>query len=350
MIKYRLATNKDNEQLIALTASSGMSGEISLRIDRRPDFFKLLNLRGESKVFVAEDSQKIIGVICVSHEQVYVKGQIFPNYYISDFKVADSYRKQGVGLNLCNEVANYLESLDSDLAFLNVSKGNIKPFSFFKGRPNIPDFENIGIFNIYQFIGKKRKDFPSPYKIELTPINEDLIKFLNSFYCKYELGSVISKEKLEGLEIITISHKNNYIAAMCLMDTMDSKQNVVMKLPWALKHLIVFMNTFNTVLGISKMPKINEPIQMLYIKYFAVKNMDKELVKLLINYAKNLVYEKSYSFVSIGLHEKDPLIKCFSSFFKFTFHSVGMLVSIKNNYKLIEQVKTGIPFKDYSIV
>src|SRR5665213_1087492 len=171
MVRYRLATNEDNQQLIELTAASGMTGETSLRIDRKPDFFKLLNMRGDSKVFVAVDGNTIIGSLCVSLHQVYLGAQIFPLYYIGDFKVAEPFRYKGVGLQLCNELANYVVPIGADLAFLNVSKGNDKPFSFFKNRPNIPDFDNIGVFHIHQFVGKKRKTVHPQYKIELNPVS-----------------------------------------------------------------------------------------------------------------------------------------------------------------------------------
>ena len=84
--------------MIELTAALGMSGEISLRIDREPDFFSLLNMRGESKVFVALDDNTIIGSLCVSLQQVYVGGQILAIQYIGDFKVAESFRNKGIGL------------------------------------------------------------------------------------------------------------------------------------------------------------------------------------------------------------------------------------------------------------
>ena len=89
---------------------------------------------------------------------------------------------------------------------------------------------------------------------------------------------------------------------------------------------------------------------MIYIKYLAVNGQDKQLVKLLVNYARNIVYERSYSFASIGLHEKDPFNVCFSGLMKVTFNSVGMLLSIKDNRSLIEKVRKGIPFEDYSLV
>src|SRR4051794_16520228 len=127
MINYRLATDQDNEQLIALSSLSGMQGQISLRIDRQPDFFRLLHLRGESRVFVAETNQAIIGCVCVSLQQVYVGQQVLPLYYIGDFKVAPAFRNKGVGLELCNRLADYVIGEGADLAFLNVSFGNNKP-------------------------------------------------------------------------------------------------------------------------------------------------------------------------------------------------------------------------------
>lgn len=349
MITYRKAKIEDNQQLIDLTATSGMTGDVALRIDRQPDFFSLLKLRGESKVFVALNNEIIIGVICVSLQHVYVGGQVFPIQYVGDLKVAESYQNKGIGLNLCNEVADYLVSVDADLTFLNVSKGNNKPLSFFKNRTNIPDFENIGLFNVHQFIGKKKKSFDSNYKIESTPITDELINFLNESYCKYELGSVITKEKLEETAVFVIRENNKIRAAICLIDTMKLKQNVVMKISWKMKYLLKTLNAFNGFLGISKMPILNEPVKLINIKYLSGGN-NKKWIKLLINYARNIAFEKSYSFVSIGLHEKDPLNNCFSGLLKITVNSVGMLLSLKDNKVLIKQIKNGIPFEDYSLV
>ncbi|KAB2880139.1 GNAT family N-acetyltransferase [bacterium] len=350
MIEYRLATNNDNQQLVELTAASGMIGEISLRIDRKPDFFSLLKMRGQTKVFVALEGDTIIGFLCVSLQQVYVGEQIFPLHYVGDFKVAESFRNKGIGLQLCNELANYVVPTGADLAFLNVSKGNNKPFSFFKNRPGIPDFENIGIFKIHQFVGKKGKPLHPQYTIELSPISDEVIEFFDAHYCKYELGSVITKEKLEGTDIFAIRNKNKIIAAVCLIDTMHVKQNVVTRLSWKMKLLITVMNAISQVTGISKMPVLNEPVRMIYIKYLAVNNRDEQIVKLMINHVRNIVYERSYIFASIGLHEKDPYNKCFSGLLKVTFNSVGMLLSIKDNKTLIGKVKKGIPFQDYSLV
>ncbi len=350
MISYRLATHEDNEQLIGLTAATGMAGNIGLRIDRKPDFFKLLELRGDTRVFVALDDDTIIGCLCVSLQQVYVGGKIYPLQYIGDLKVLEAYRNKGIGLQLCNEMADHVIAFGSDLAFLNVSKGNNKPVSFFRNRPKVPDFDNIGLFNIYQFFGKKRETVHPGFTIESNRVSDELLEFLDRHYSKYELGTVINEEKLKGMEHFTIRSSRKIIAAMCLMDTMHLKQNVVTNLSWKMKWLLRLLNVYNGIAGNSRMPLLNEPVRMIYIRWLAVDDQDPALVRLLINHARNIAYERNYSFASIGLHEKDPLGKCFRGMFKLTFHSVGMLLSIKNSRELIEKVKQGVPFEDYSLV
>ncbi len=92
-------------------------------------------------------------------------------------------------------------------------------------------------------------------------------------------------------------------------------------------------------MGTNQLPSVNQPIKMLFIKYLAVKNEDKRLIKSLIRQAQNEVYLKSYSFVSLGLHEKDSLRKRLPKFFRMTFHSIGMLVTMKNNKNLMDLIK-----------
>jgi len=347
MINYRLATAEDNQQLIQLTAASSMAGDIGLRIDRNPNFFALLEMRGDTEVFVAEKDNEIIGAICVSLQKVYVGGEILPLQYIGDFKVAEAYRNQGIGLQLCNEMADYVISQNSDLAFLNVSKGNTKPLSFFKNRPNVPDFDNIGIFKIYQIIGKKKTH---NHSIEETELNEQVLHFFNDHYRNYQLGTVLTKEKFERARVFVIRQGKDIVAAMSLVDTMPVKQNVITALSWKLKLLLKLINIYSSIAGLSKMPLLNEPVKMIYINYLAVDPKSTHLVKSLVNRARNIAFEKSYSYVSIGLHEKDKLNDCLSGLPKLTFRSVGMLLSIKNNHHLINIVKEGIPYEDYSLV
>jgi len=307
-------------------------------------------MRGYTKVYVAEENDRIIGSICVSPQEVYAGGEIVPLCYIGDFKVDEEYRNKGIGLQLCNNVADYVIARNADFAFLNVSKGNTKPFSFFKNRPNIPDFENIGIFNIHQIIGKKIKPKTTGYSIEETALNEEVLQFFQFHYRNYQLGPVLTTGNFSSSRIFIIRDTGKLIAAMCLVDTMPVKQNVITSLSWKMKWVLKIINWYSSLAGLSKMPVLNEPVKMLYIKYLAVDAKSRPVVKQLINFARNIAFEKSCSYVSIGLHERDEYNQCLAGLPKLTFRSVGMLLNVKNNPDLMHTVKEGVPFEDYSLV
>jgi hypothetical protein len=214
----------------------------------------------------------------------------------------------------------------------------------------VPDFDNIGIFKIYQIIGKRMKPTFHKYFIEETLLSDDIVQFFNSHYINYQLGTVITEEKFNATKVFIIREGEKIIAAMSLIDTMPVKQNVIIALSWKLKMVLKLINVFSSLSGFSKMPILSEPVKMLYIKYLAAESNNKQLVKLLLNYARNLAFEKSYSYVSVGLHEKDKFNDCLTGLPKLTFKSIGMLLSIKNNRDLIIKVKNGIPYEDYSLV
>ncbi|SHO59547.1 GNAT family N-acetyltransferase [Algoriphagus zhangzhouensis] len=350
MIEYRLATREDNQKLLDLTSNSGMAGNMALRIDRFPNFFALNKLRGKTYVYVAIEGSTIVGSICVSDQEVYINGNQTPLFYISDFKVAPSHRNMGIGLQLTNEVVKYLESKDADFAFLNVSKGNKRPFVFFSDRKNYPDFENIGIFNIYQFIGSNKKQVHSKYQINQAIASSEILQFLNNYYSKHELASVIDNNKIEKTQLYEVREGDQLISVMCLIDTMDLKQNVVIKMQWHLKFALSVLNSARTFFRLSKLPLEGEPIKMLYIKYFAVKSKDPKLINELISLARRITFQKGYAFVSLSLHEKDGLNQMLPKGIRFTFQSVGMLVSMKDSKMKMKGIKEGIPYKDYSIV
>ena len=63
----RDATGADNAALIALAAACPMVGDLTMRIDRAPDFFALARLEGERwRVGVAESDGEVIGCVTAS--------------------------------------------------------------------------------------------------------------------------------------------------------------------------------------------------------------------------------------------------------------------------------------------
>ena len=82
MASIRNATPSDNEGLLWLTSMTPMKGKISIRVDRNPNFFRLLDRRGSSQVLVAEEEGKIVGCISVASAPVHIDGKLESVYYL----------------------------------------------------------------------------------------------------------------------------------------------------------------------------------------------------------------------------------------------------------------------------
>src|SRR3954466_3303450 len=83
----RNATTGDNRALLALAASCSMRGDISLRIQREPDFFALNRLDGrDSTVWTLDASDRLAGCIATSFRDVYIDGSPLRTGYVGDLK------------------------------------------------------------------------------------------------------------------------------------------------------------------------------------------------------------------------------------------------------------------------
>src|SRR5688572_22055032 len=89
----REARPSDNGGLVALAGECAMVGDLSLRIDRRPDFFALNRLEGDRwRLAVAERRGSIVGCVGWSERRAFVNGREMRTGYAGDLKVHPGHR------------------------------------------------------------------------------------------------------------------------------------------------------------------------------------------------------------------------------------------------------------------
>jgi predicted N-acetyltransferase YhbS len=344
------ATRADNEGLVYLTSLAPMKGDISIRIDRRPDFFRLLEMRGSSFVMVAELNDNIIGSFSASAVNVFIDGKPETVHYLGDFKIHPDYRKSTVAMRLARAVLQKLISMNADLLFCTAAYRNEDVMPFFKGRSFLPTFEAVGIFNVLQIIPTLFKTRNTKYHLEEGSFVSSGVSFFNNFMKNFQFGLVYSESSFENTTLITASFNNTVVSAITLFDAGPAKQNVLIRLPFYLKSVVMAISALNAISPIVRLPKINNVVRILYIKSYACESGHEKALKLLIGRARNIAYEKKYNFLAIGIHENDPFLKIFSGYPKFTFKSMGFATSLKDNKEKIKSILSGIPFEDYSLV
>jgi GNAT superfamily N-acetyltransferase len=90
----RLATENDNQALIELAAACPMEGDLSLRIDRAPDFFALNRLEGDRwKVGVIDGEHgRPIACVATAERRAWMHGRPVTLIYAGDLKVHPEHR------------------------------------------------------------------------------------------------------------------------------------------------------------------------------------------------------------------------------------------------------------------
>ena len=349
-IVIREGVFSDNEDLLRLTALTPMMSKIAIRIDRKPDFFSLLKLRGASFVMVAESAGKIVGSLSISRNTAFINEQQELINYIGDFKVLPEFQKSTVAIRLTKAVFQKLEQWDADIVFCNTPFGNKAVAPFFKGRAWIPPAECLGVFDVMQMIPRPLIWKKSNYLVKEDMVSSDIIAFFNDFSKHYQMGTVHSKVLFDDGKLLTASLNGDLSAAIFLSDVVSSKQNSLIRLPFYLNCAAAFIRLFGLVFPIVKAHKVGEPVRILYVKSFSCKPDCEDALKDLVNKARNMAFKEKYHFLNIGVHSKDPMRKVFSSCLHFNFKTQGYVWSMKGDTQKLRAVLDGVVSEDYSVV
>jgi ribosomal protein S18 acetylase RimI-like enzyme len=350
MIKIREASPFDNNQLLRLTSLAPMTGKISLRIDRNPDFFSLLNKRGTSKVLVAEDNGNIVGCFSASRTNMVINGNPERVFYLADLKIDPSYERKVLTARLLKKMEDYLRDSGADILFCTAALGNEKVKALFSGRADFPEFNCTGTFRVYQIIPLLRKIKLREYAISRIDINDEITGFYNEFYKRYQYSPIFTSDVSFGTSTFAAMNNNNLVASLTLEDMGSSKQNVLMRLPSALKIILSLLGLINRIMPLFNLPVIGEPVRILYIKAFAYKEGREDAFDALIRHAGHIAFLERYHYLAVGIHERDSSAKLFSKYAHFTFNSLGFVVSLENNDEKISKILNGVLYEDYSLV
>ena len=358
MVLVREATAADNAGLIELTKATPMAGMISLCIDREPDFFRLVHLRGQGKVFVATMNHKMAGCISVSYRTVFIERKPQRVGYVCDLKVHPLYRGSRVAIDLMTELMECAKSSGVDIFFCLIADGNTKTIPLLEGRLSVPKFHSIGKFLVYEILPSPINPAHKVYEVhEATEEHgPEIIQMANAFNKNYQFGLQLTGEDLktvgsQDISVLTAHQGKTLCATLGSFDAGSVKQNVVIDMPMALKVAMNTMKFASTYVPFFILPNVERPLRMLYVRTIAFTSGHEPALRILMQKIRYRAFQEKYSFVTVGIHEKDhPLRFLVRGLPKFTFVSRGFVASLSNNEDTIERIISGIPFEDYALV
>ena len=312
-VDVREADDADNEALLTLTRATPMAGTISLRIDRDPDFFALLRLRGAGKVFVAARGQEVVGCISAALRTVYVGGVPETIAYVGDMKVHPKLSGSRVALRLIQALESSLRGAGIDVCFSVVAEGNARAMPLFEGRLGIPRWIPLGRFLVDQFLPTPFRSRSAHYRIEAAEPADlpALVALLDRFHRSRQFAPQLPENEIA--DALTaggtfVARTGNRIAAtLTLADMGPIKRNVLLNAPAAIKGSLAILRIATAPLPGFIVPKIGDALRLLSVRYAACDDAHHAALAGLFHVARAETFRRRFTCLAIGLHERDPL-------------------------------------------
>jgi len=353
----REASSEDNAGLLELTRATPMSGAIPLRIDRGANFFRLVNMRGEGKVFVATLRGRVVGCISAAVRNAFVQGKPQTIGYIGDVKVHPSLAGSRVVLRLIAALREDLVRRNVDLLFAVIAAGNRQALSLMEGRLGTPNWQPMGSFRVYEVLPSPFPRRSSSYDVDLLRPQEarSLVALVNRFNRDYQFGPVVESEGPGAdadspfARTLVARLGQEVVASVTAFDASEAKSNVLVALPPLLKLALAALAPVRLILPGLRVPRVGEPLRLLYLRHPACEPGHVAALHALVQRARFEAYRRRYSFVAFGVHERDRLCDLVRGLPKFVFVSRAFATSLLGGHDL-QAVAAGIPMEDFALV
>ena len=345
-IEIRMAAEADNDSLLALTRMTPMEGTIALRIDRDPDFFALLRSRGNAVVFVAVQHGEVIACVSVAIQQVYVGGAAQSVAYLGDLKVHPRFAGTRVVLQLLAALRAHVERHGVDLVWLLVAEGNARVMPFFGGRVGISRFVSAGRFIVDELLASPCRGARRMQSMRQRRMIAKRSTICWTTFHRSRARATSTPRTDDAITVLVARDGARVVATLELFDPSRLKRNVLLGAPLITRMLLGALRPLNAAFAAfaafsgPPIPRIGEAVRMAYIRRFACT--DLAALTALVHRARLIALRHHFTFVAIGLHERDPLRRIVRGIPRFSFTSLGFVTSLRGSCA-VDRVATGIP-------
>jgi len=360
-IEIRQADEADNEELIALTRMTPMDGAISLRIDREPDFFALLRLRGQSKVLVAARGRQVIGCISVALRAAYISGVPETIAYIGDMKVHPSFSGSPIAVRLIKALEADMRLAGIDIGFCVAADGNRRVMPLFEGRLGMPRWIRLGRFLVNGLLPSPFKSHSKGYFIDAAEAADmpAITSLVDRFYRSRQFAPQLGEDEIAPAlpnipeepfpRTFVARAGQRVVATLTLCDTAAVKRNVLLNAPASLKAALALLRVAAAPFRGFHVPEMGQALRLLTARYVACEDGQHPALEALLALGRAEAFRHGFSFLMLGLHERDPLRSLVRRIPRFTFSSLAFATSLGDPAGLESRV-AGIPFEDYALV
>jgi hypothetical protein len=327
----RLATPDDNDTLIDLTAACPMEGDLSLRIDRAPDFFALNRLEGDRwRVGVVDRAERrAIACVATAERRVWLNGNPRTVVYAGDLKVHPDYRDARTADALERFVVETARDTAGDATpiYLTILGGNVameRRVGGPRGLPRLHRFATLNAFAIPLLWSRSVPDGADLRVEEATEAGlEELADLWNNVAPMRQFAPVMDAERLArwigdapGLRLndylVVRDRQRRLLGFMGVWDQRELKTLRVLRYSPGLSVLRGVMSALAPLVGAASPPAIGRPLHYASAVHLCVPSHRRDVMRALVLAAYNRLHRTDRVFLNVALDVRDPLISALS--------------------------------------
>jgi len=310
MVKIREATQADNDALLHLEASSPQGTGLRILIDRDTYFYRP-SLFDHGHVMIAEENEKVVGIMAFAVKDMLVAGEPIKAAYIYDFRGEAGYRrsmKRGL-YRLWKEVEARI--LDAGSAFLY---GHIKADNDDSMRIALKmNAEPAGDYEILTLPSPQRTaSLPGVRRIDWTEGIERIDRLIGPRDMRplrledaYRRG-----EELGYLRGVYRMEHSRSSAQISVWDTSSIYRGRVIRMPGSLKALRLLVNPLGKVLPLPHIPGEQEKLTYWHLFDPLCEGPNgKLLLKRIVNQIRFEAAREKIGILTLFYDKEDPFAR-----------------------------------------
>jgi len=318
-VRFDIASQKDDAAIRRLLRETPMVGQVSISLEREPNYFADAGLAGESKqTIVAYDNERLACVGSCAIRRRFVNGQSRRVGYLGSLRMDHQYAGR---FDIVRRGYQFFHELQTeapaDLYFTSIAADNERALRFLeRGAAGMPLYEFAGEFVTILIPtngGQSNNRDLEECTLSDAPSLDQLAAFLNGFNQQRQFAPCWSTEELHPLQglglrapdFCPVRKDRNWIACGAVWDQRSFKQTVIRDYaPW-LKWSRPIFNGINRALNRPQLPMPGTTLSNAFASHLAFAS-DRpteflELTKLLSRSA----HERGIKFLTLGLAAND---------------------------------------------
>ncbi|HEU5126107.1 MAG TPA: hypothetical protein VFW05_18810 [Verrucomicrobiae bacterium] len=316
-VEFRLARQSDDAGIRRLLRESPMGGDISLSLEREPDYFTESRwIHSEKQTVIATEGQRVVCVGDCTIRSRYVNGKACSVGYLGslrlDANAAGRFDILRRGYNFFREMQ---ADAPADFYFTSIASDNLRAQKFLeRGLPGMPAYEFVS-----EYVSLL---LPVPGS-GVQPATRDLISIpdfcpiINEHNSRYQFACCWSAEEMSRLEKLGLSEADFLTAKTAggviggaVWDQRSFKQTVIHAYSRRLSRLRPLLNWIARVFGRPGLPDIGTPLAHAFASCLVADSNDSKSLIGVIDSLLVLARAKHCTFLTLGFAASDSRLAC----------------------------------------